>query len=37
LIVRSVALSRVSLMPQELEKTMSRQELGDLIGFLKAP
>jgi putative heme-binding domain-containing protein len=34
-VVRSLALSRVSLMPQELEKTMSRQELGDLIGFLK--
>lgn len=34
-LVRSLVLSRVSLMPQELEKAMSRQELGDLIGFLK--
>jgi len=34
-VVRSLVLSRVSLMPQELEKTMSPQELGDLIGFLK--
>jgi hypothetical protein len=27
--------SRLSLMPQELEKTMSRQDLADLISFLK--
>lgn len=33
--VRSLVMSRVSLMPQELEKTMSRQEVRDLIGFLK--
>lgn len=33
--IRSVALSRVSLMPQELEKTMSRQDLADLLAFLR--
>ena len=31
----SMTTSRLSLMPQELEKTMSRQDLADLIGFLK--
>ncbi len=33
-LVRMTA-SRLSLMPDELEKTMTRQELADLIGFLK--
>ncbi len=33
--IASMASSRLSLMPQELEKTMSKQELADLIGFLK--
>lgn len=32
----SFTRSRVSLMPQELENTMSRQELADLIAFLRA-
>jgi len=27
--------SRLSLMPQELEKTMTQQELADLLAFLK--
>jgi hypothetical protein len=27
--------SSLSLMPQEIEKTMSKQDLADLIGFLK--
>jgi putative heme-binding domain-containing protein len=31
----SMATSRLSLMPQELEKTMSKQDLADLIAFLK--
>ncbi|MEO7677812.1 MAG: HEAT repeat domain-containing protein, partial [Verrucomicrobiota bacterium] len=31
----SISPSRLSLMPQELEKTMSKQDLADLIGFLK--
>ncbi len=33
--IASISSSRLSLMPQELEKTMSRQDLADLIGFLK--
>lgn len=33
--VKSLAMSRVSLMPQELEKTMSREELADLLAFLR--
>ncbi len=33
--IASMASSRLSLMPQELEKSMSKQELADLIGFLK--
>jgi putative membrane-bound dehydrogenase-like protein len=31
----SISSSSLSLMPDELEKTMSRQELADLIAFLK--
>lgn len=33
--IASMQTSRLSLMPQELEKTMSRQDLADLISFLK--
>lgn len=33
--IASISQSRLSLMPQELEKTMSKQDLADLIGFLK--
>jgi putative heme-binding domain-containing protein len=33
--ISSITTSRLSLMPQELEKTMTRQELADLIAFLK--
>src|ERR1043166_139174 len=33
--VASMQTSRLSLMPQELEKAMSKQELADLIAFLK--
>ena len=33
--VVSIAASPVSLMPGELERTMSEQELADLIGYLK--
>lgn len=32
----SMTASRLSLMPQELEKTMTRQEMADLLAFLKA-
>lgn len=35
--IASMASSSLSIMPQELEKTMSKQELADLIGFLKGP
>jgi len=35
--IRSLSMSRVSLMPQELERTMSPQELADLIRYLKSP
>lgn len=33
--ISSMTTSRLSLMPQELEKTMTRQELADLLAFLK--
>ena len=33
--IASISSSRLSLMPQELEKTMSKQDLADLVGFLK--
>ena len=33
--IESLALSKLSLMPQELEKTMSRQDLADLLSYLK--
>ncbi len=33
--IASMTTSRLSLMPQELEKAMSKQDLADLIGFLK--
>jgi len=33
--IASMLTSRLSLMPQELEKTMTKQELADLIAFLK--
>jgi putative membrane-bound dehydrogenase-like protein len=33
--IASMQTSRLSLMPQELEKAMSRQDLADLISFLK--
>lgn len=33
--IASISPSHLSLMPQELEKTMSKQDLADLIGFLK--
>ena len=33
--IASMVTSRLSLMPQELEKAMSKQDLADLIGFLK--
>ncbi len=33
--IASISTGRLSLMPQELEKTMSKQDLSDLIGFLK--
>ncbi|MFN7140370.1 MAG: HEAT repeat domain-containing protein, partial [Limisphaerales bacterium] len=33
--ISSMSSSTLSLMPQELEQTMSRQELADLIAFLK--
>ncbi len=33
--IASMASTSLSLMPQELEKTMTKQELADLIGFLK--
>ena len=33
--IASMVANRLSLMPQELEKAMSRQELADLIAFLK--
>ena len=34
--IGSMNTSRLSLMPQELEKAMSKQELADLIAFLRA-
>ena len=33
--IATMATSRLSLMPQELEKTMTTQELADLLAFLK--
>ena len=33
--IASLAASAVSLMPQELEKGMSRQEMADLLAYLK--
>lgn len=33
--ITSMASTSLSLMPQELEKTMTKQELADLIGYLK--
>jgi putative membrane-bound dehydrogenase-like protein len=33
--IGSMLTSRLSLMPQELEKTMTKQELADLLAFLK--
>lgn len=33
--IASLTTSRLSLMPQELEKTMTKQELADLLAFLK--
>ena len=33
--ITSLTPSRLSLMPQELEKTMTRQELADLIAWLR--
>src|SRR4029079_11304706 len=34
--VSSISASTYSLMPNELERTMSEQDLADLIGYLKA-
>ncbi|MBI3192656.1 MAG: c-type cytochrome, partial [Pedosphaera parvula] len=34
--IASLSSTSLSLMPQELEKTMSKQDLADLIGFLKS-
>jgi putative heme-binding domain-containing protein len=34
--IESMRTSRLSLMPQELEKAMTRQEMADLLAFLKA-
>jgi putative membrane-bound dehydrogenase-like protein len=34
--IASMTTSRLSLMPQELEKSMTKQELADLLAFLKA-
>jgi putative heme-binding domain-containing protein len=33
--IESLTLSKLSLMPQELEKTLSRQDLADLVSYLK--
>ncbi|MGZ4971670.1 MAG: PVC-type heme-binding CxxCH protein [Limisphaerales bacterium] len=33
--IATMTSSRLSLMPQELEKTMSRQDMADLLAFLK--
>ena len=35
--IRAMRTTSSSLMPSDLEKTMTRQELADLIAFLKAP
>jgi putative heme-binding domain-containing protein len=34
--IASMTSSSLSLMPQELEKTMSKQDLADLVGYLKS-
>ena len=34
--IASMTTSRLSLMPQELEKAMTKQEMADLLAFLKA-
>ena len=33
--IASISATALSLMPQELEKNMSRQEMADLIAYLK--
>jgi putative heme-binding domain-containing protein len=33
--IATMTTSRLSLMPQELEKTMTKQELADLLAFLR--
>jgi len=33
--IASISASNLSLMPQELEKTMTGQELADLVAYLK--
>jgi hypothetical protein len=33
--IASMTTSRLSLMPPELEKAMTKQELADLLSFLK--
>ena len=33
--IASMSSSRLSLMPEELEKTMCRQDMADLLAFLK--
>jgi putative heme-binding domain-containing protein len=33
--IESLSLSKLSLMPQEMEKAMSRQEMADLLAYLK--
>jgi len=33
--IASMLTSRLSLMPQELEKAMTKQEMADLLAFLK--
>lgn len=35
--IRSMTVSPSSLMPNELERAMSEQELADLVGYLKSP
>jgi len=34
--IASMTTSRLSLMPQEMEKAMTKQEMADLLAFLKA-
>jgi hypothetical protein len=33
--IAAIVTSRFSLMPQELEKAMTKQDLADLLAFLK--